>query len=259
MAKPLKSMKKSLVFSEKYFSTGLYSGVNFEQKFTMFWWSCRFYSNLIKKYRRKGKLLDVGCGLGHVLRNLEKDFQTTGVDINKWAIIKAKTVSPKSKFVFMRAEEISKINERFDVIVMRHLVEHLDKPEQVLSSIQKALNDNGLLLLATPNPCNFMARLKGKEWVGFKDKTHVSIKKPREWLSILKKNGFSIVLKTSDGFWAVPYVPLIPVIFQKFVFGFLGGIQAVTGIIFLPINWGEDLIILASKKTKFSNAKSDKS
>lgn len=240
-------MKKFLNFNEEYFSSDLYNGVNFEQKYTMYWWSCRFYANLIKRYRKQGKLLDIGCGLGHILKNLEDDFQTVGIDINKWAISKAEINSPKSNFLVLGAEEMNKINDKFDVVIMRHLIEHLKKPERVISSCRRILNENGLLVLSTPNPENILARLKGKDWVGFKDRTHISIKKPEGWLSILKKNRFRVEMKISDGFWAVPYIPFVPKMIQKISFGFLGGIQAVIEIPFLPINWGEDLIIFASK------------
>jgi hypothetical protein len=51
----------------------------------------------------------------------------------------------------------------------------------------------------------------------------------------------------SDGFWDVPYIPIIPAVIQKFLFGSLGGFQAICGIPFLPLRWGESIIIIAQK------------
>jgi hypothetical protein len=52
----------------------------------------------------------------------------------------------------------------------------------------------------------------------------------------------------SDGFWDVPYIPLIPPMLQKLFFGSLGGFQAVTGLVFLPYRWGESVIVIAQKQ-----------
>jgi len=45
----------------------------------------------------------------------------------------------------------------------------------------------------------------------------------------------------------VPYVRRVPPVLQKLFFGLPGGIQAVTGIPFLPLQWGESLILIARR------------
>jgi hypothetical protein len=35
---------------------------------------------------------------------------------------------------------------------------------------------------------------------------------------------------------------------QKLFFGSLGGLQAITGLIFLPMRWGESLLVIARKQ-----------
>ncbi|MCL4823339.1 MAG: hypothetical protein KJZ57_03885, partial [Anaerolineales bacterium] len=52
----------------------------------------------------------------------------------------------------------------------------------------------------------------------------------------------------SDGFWDVPYLPAVPKQLQKLFFGSLGGFQAITGFIFLPMRWGESIIVIARKQ-----------
>ena len=51
----------------------------------------------------------------------------------------------------------------------------------------------------------------------------------------------------ADGFWNVPYIPFIPASIQKLFFGSLGGLQAMTGFIFLPMRWGESVLVIARK------------
>lgn len=232
---------------KKYFETNLYQKTNFNKKFSMYWWSCRFYAKLVLKFYQKGKTLEVGCGLGHLLGRLSENFETTGIDINKWAISQCRKMFPKSKFLILPAEKIEELKEKFDVVVIRHVLEHLEFPEEVIKKASSLIRFGGILLIATPNPDGLTAKLQKGNWVNFKDPTHISIKRPEEWTLILKKNGFNPQLLTSDGFWAAPYLPIIPILLQKFIFGFLGGIQAITGIVFLPPNWGENLIIIARK------------
>lgn len=241
-------MKVSLKFDEKYFSTGRYEKVDFDKKFSMYWWSCRFYANLTRKFCRRGKLIDIGCGLGHILARLEGNFETYGIDVNPWAIERAKTISLKSQFFCIPAEEIGRFKENdFEVVIMRHLIEHVKDPALVIGEASRLLKKGGFIILATPNPEGLAAKITKKRWVGYKDPTHISIKPPKFWLDLLRKNGFSIKLKTTDGFWAAPYLPIIPDFIQKIVFGFPGGVQAIVGFTFLPVSWGESLIVVAEK------------
>jgi hypothetical protein len=39
----------------------------------------------------------------------------------------------------------------------------------------------------------------------------------------------------------------VPASLQKLIFGSLGGVQAVTGWVFLPLRWGESMILIARK------------
>ena len=41
--------------------------------------------------------------------------------------------------------------------------------------------------------------------------------------------------------------PAIPKILQKLFFGSLGGIQAIVGLPFLPMRWGESIMVVARK------------
>jgi SAM-dependent methyltransferase len=45
-----------------------------------------------------------------------------------------------------------KINERFDVIVIGHLIEHLSSFDGLMANVQRLLKPNGCVLISTPNP-----------------------------------------------------------------------------------------------------------
>ena len=146
------------------------------------------------------------------------------------------------------AENLPFVDNSFDVIVIKHVVEHLPQPDQAIRELGRILVPGGLLILSAPNLESLLKPLKGQDWIGYQDPTHISLKTPGEWLDLLHKEGGFLEKRVfSDGFWDTPYIPLVPEILQKLFFGSLGGFQAITGWIFLPLRWGESIIIIAEK------------
>ena len=72
--------------------------------------------------------------------------------------------------------------------------------------------------------------------------------KPLLYSLAIEDAGFTIKRAFADGFWDVPYVRFVPRQIQKLFFGSLGGLQAITGIVFLPRTWGESIIVIAQKE-----------
>lgn len=137
---------------------------------------------LIKKFKNGGRLLDVGCGLGHLLGRFGGNYETYGVDINRWAINRAKKNAPRSKLKVLPAERIDEFGKDFfDTVIARHLLEHLPQPQKVIQKISLSLKKGGIFLFATPNPENILYHRKKENWFGWRDKTHISIKTPKEW------------------------------------------------------------------------------
>jgi SAM-dependent methyltransferase len=134
------------------------------------------------------------------------------------------------------------------VVIIKHIVEHLPDPKKAILEIGRVTEPGGVLILATPNMDSLLKPWKGDSWIGYQDPTHISLKKPAEWLEFIRNADFSPLKVFSDGFWDVPYIPLIPSPFQKLFFGSLGGLQALTGFVFLPMRWGESIIVIARKK-----------
>jgi hypothetical protein len=93
-----------------------------------------------------------------------------------------------------------------------------------------------------------MRVIKKENWIGYKDKTHINLKPPAVWLKLLKKYSFYPRRVFSDGFWDAPYLPAIPTMLQKLVFGAPGGLQAILGWSIIPLRMGESLIVLAEKR-----------
>lgn len=234
-------------FDEKYFSTHTYADITFA-KYSMYWWSNRFYAMLARRYGKKGaRLLEIGSGLGHLVGQLEDSFDTYGMDVNYWAVNQSKSIANKSSLQTASAQELPYKDNSFNVVIIKHIVEHLPEPKRAVAEIGRVTETGGTLILATPNVDSLLKPWKGEKWVGYQDPTHISLKKPAEWLSFIKEAGFEIQRVFADGFWDVPYIPVVPKQIQKLTFGSLGGFQAITGFVFLPMKWGESIIVIASK------------
>jgi SAM-dependent methyltransferase len=235
-------------FDETYFKTGTYEKVSFE-RFSQYWWSNRFYSVLARRYGPKhGRVLEVGCGLGHLLGWFVNDYQAFGIDINAWALSQARRNVPQASFALLSAEDLSPFPDAtFQIVVSKHNLEHLPNPERSIGEISRILAPGGLFLMATPNTGSYMLRLKKENWIGYRDKTHISLKPPSEWLAYIQKYGFRLIKVFSDGFWDAPYIPLLPPRLQKILFGAPGGLQAILGWSIIPLRMGESLIVIADK------------
>jgi 2-polyprenyl-3-methyl-5-hydroxy-6-metoxy-1,4-benzoquinol methylase len=235
-------------FDEKYFSTHTYQNITFA-KYSMYWWSNRFYAMLARRYGQRGtRLLEIGSGLGHLVAQLEDTFVTDGVDLNHWAVIKSKTVVGKSALQTASAQELPFADGVFNIVIIKHIVEHLPQPEKAIHEIGRVIMKGGSLILATPNLGSLLKPWKGERWIGYQDPTHISLKQPQEWLEMIKDAGFELQRTFADGFWDVPYIRFVPKQIQKLFFGSLGGFQAISGFVFLPMTWGESIIVIARKK-----------
>jgi 2-polyprenyl-3-methyl-5-hydroxy-6-metoxy-1,4-benzoquinol methylase len=237
-----------MAFDEKYFSTHTYADVSFA-KYSQYWWSNRFNAMLARRYGRKGaRLLEIGSGMGHLVGQLEDTFETYGVDVNHWAVNKSREVAQKSHLQTASAQELPFSKHSFNVVIIKHIVEHLPEPQRAIQEIARVTEKGGTLILATPNLDSLLKPLKGNSWIGYQDPTHISLKRPTEWLELIEEAGFHLIKVFSDGFWDVPYIRFVPKQIQKLLFGSLGGFQAITGLIFLPMRWGESIIVIARKK-----------
>ena len=235
-------------FDESYFKTEAYADVSFA-KYSQYWWSNRFYAMLARRYGPKqGRVLEVGCGLGHLLDWLVDRYQVFGVDINRWALAQARRNIPEGNFALLSAEDLRAFPDKsFGIVIAKHVVEHLPDPECAVAEMSRVLLPGGLLVLATPNLDSPMRSIKKDHWIGYKDPTHISLKTPQEWLAMLRAHRVEARRVFSDGFWDAPYVPLLPAGLQKLLFGAPGGLQAVLGWGIIPLRMGESLIILAKK------------
>jgi cyclopropane fatty-acyl-phospholipid synthase-like methyltransferase len=87
----------------------------------------------------RGKFLDLAAGGG---------FHVSGVEVNKQYIEHAQAKG----YNCIHLDELDKINEKFDIILISHVVEHLHSEQliEILDRYIQMLDEHGTLIIASP-------------------------------------------------------------------------------------------------------------
>lgn len=113
----------------------------------------------ILRWVKGPRVLDVGCtshtisvGSPHWLhgRLREKFPDVAGIDVSQENVESLR----RSGFtnLYVQSAESFELEDRFDTIVAGELIEHLANPGMFLQRARRHLNDNGAVVLTTPNP-----------------------------------------------------------------------------------------------------------
>ena len=102
-------------------------------------------------------------------------------------------------------------------------------------------------MMGVPNTKSLLRGLKGDQWIGVKDPTHCSVFPPDYWTAHARDAGLEIIQTFSDGFWDVPYIPVLHSLIQLPVFGCMAIAQVLVGRPFIPVPLGESFIMIARK------------
>lgn len=222
-------------------------------RFSMYWFARRYYAALVRRYAPPGgperKLLEMGCGLGHLLGLLQDDFHCIGVDLIDYSIEQTRLNAPRATACVGDATDFSPYTDgELSVVVALHLVEHLPHPAQTLRDIYRVLHPGGLLLFATPHPEYSLRRFKDRETDAIgKDKTHINCHVPATWREWGQQAGFTVLKQFGDGLWDVPYLPLLPKGIQFALFGWPALFQVMTRTTWTPLALGVNQINIMRK------------
>ncbi|MFH1539513.1 MAG: class I SAM-dependent methyltransferase [bacterium] len=153
----------------------------------------------LEKHRKPGRLLDVGCAAG-ILMDVARlrGWEVQGVDVSPYASEIARKYYNLDVFTGTLKEAVFD-DERFDVIVMHDLIEHVPDPAGLLVEANRILKNEGLLVINTPNAAGFMAKILGKRWFHYKPQTHLTCFSPVTLGAMLDKTGFRMTKTLAAG------------------------------------------------------------
>ena len=207
-----------------------------------------YYSRVARRlFRRNGSVFDFGCGTGHLLKRLSRNFQAYGYDVSGAARAQCRENAPDA-VVLEEWESIAPAT--FDGVIALHSFEHIPRPMTVVSGLADRLVAQGRMLVVVPNTGGLGRRLKGPDWFAYRDPTHCSLLSRGEWATLLRRVGLRILWIRGDGMWDAPYVRWVPAVAQRPIFTVPAAVQVLYPVAkpFLPSALGECLIIAAERE-----------
>jgi 2-polyprenyl-3-methyl-5-hydroxy-6-metoxy-1,4-benzoquinol methylase len=123
--------------------------------------------------RPKGKVLEIGCGNGTNLVKLRKHgWDVVGQEIDPPAVSQARKLGIP---VYEGGLEQISSEQKFDAIILVHVIEHLLHPHEMLRQAREHLADKGALIMITPNPKSWGFRLFRRFWLPLAQPFHVRL------------------------------------------------------------------------------------
>jgi len=136
------------------------------------------------RLRKKAKILDVGCGVGILVREFNKlGYNAIGIDVNKSAI--NNSICPEKCFLIKSCSKLNYPENYFDLIVSREVLEHI-QPSEIDNCIREWDRIGKGVMIHIIAVCE-----RGASAID--DPTHVNVKTEKWWINKFKKNGYKTI------------------------------------------------------------------
>jgi len=125
---------------------------------------------LINKFSGNKRLLDVGCGTGHFISYCQQcKWQVSGVEPNA----SARNMARQNSQCTIYADITSIQGQKFDVITLWHVLEHLPDLDKTITSLKKLLEPKGIIIVAVPNYTAYEEKVFLEYWAAYDVPRHL--------------------------------------------------------------------------------------
>jgi len=152
-------------------------------------------SGLVQKLAvsQPNTLLDIGSGTGYFLNQMRsKNWEVKGIEVSD------DTRNYSIEKFGLDVESIEKLfdlNQRFDVISMWHVLEHVHRLDDYMIKIKSLLKDDGSFVIAVPNHESFDGSYYKSYWAAYDTPRHLWHFSPKQLEQLANKHGFKLVSK----------------------------------------------------------------
>lgn len=193
----INTTKEGIEYEAAYFDNNKYrdtAALNLEHK--------RRISILREISTKEDKVVDYGCATGEFVYYAHNDFDIVGCDVSSDAICIAKKRYPDLSDCFMGSDEFLDNSEKYDIIALWDVIEHIDFPIELIERLKEKLNTDGYLVMSTPNIGALFARQTKSLWPFMTPPEHLVFFSKKSMQYLAKKMGFVICKWQSKGKWA---------------------------------------------------------
>lgn len=118
----------------------------------------------ILKNKNTGLLLDIGCNTGVFLDvAADNGFATEGIELSEWS----RSVAKQKHLIYDKPLAGLCFKERYDVITLWGVIEHLQDPRAEMRLIFEALKPGGYVFIYTGDVDSLLSRVMGRRWYWF--------------------------------------------------------------------------------------------
>ena len=148
-------------------------------------------TELERRHQTKGRLLDVGCGIGTFLHLAhQRGWHPQGIDPSKSGAAFAREqhqLDVKCGDVF----EADFPSDHFDAITLYHVLEHISELNPFLRELRRVLKpETGTLVIEVPNGESLQSRIQKAAWPYVHPRDHLYYFSARSLPKLLQKHGF---------------------------------------------------------------------
>ncbi len=158
---------------------------------------------LISKFYKTGKILDIGCGTGEFLNTCKNaKWDCTGIEPDS----DARKMAIQNYALDVREEsDLSSLpDSSFDIISMWHVLEHVPKLNQRVEELKRLIKPNGVIIIAVPNCNSLDAKIYNEHWAAYDVPRHLYHFTPKDIDALFKKHDlklFRILPMIFDSFY----------------------------------------------------------
>lgn len=137
------------------------------------------------------RVLDIGCGFGQSLGyHKSRGCEVYGVEADENIKRVAEHFGYDVKAGVFDANDYKP--EYFDYVTMDQVIEHMVNPIETLIGIERILKPGGYVILSTPNPYSWGAKLFGKKWINWHTPYHLHFFSRKSLNAAMNKAGLEI-------------------------------------------------------------------
>ena len=152
----------------------------------------RYKYNIIRQYKDKGSILDIGSGTGELLSYFkQKGWETTGIEPNKNA---REYAIESHKIDVFDESKLDQLQENsFDIISLWHVLEHVYDLDERMKQIKRLGKKDSYVIIAVPNIDSPDAKKYKEKWAALDIPRHLYHFSRNSISALLSRNNMELI------------------------------------------------------------------